>query len=563
MSEGRVPAPDFDSSRYERPNKRWVCGHACDGNPCRVGPSPSGKCRATTECTPRLVLKPGEAKGTWQCTRPADWGGPCGDGPLPDGACCRAIPRCSPVRGIRARRALATRAVVAACVGALLVGLSGSARESFIRPRALSRQHSGAEFAHIAASEGKGQGCAFCHAEAKADLGSLFVDALAASRASLRFAVLAGRQPVDFSRMDQACLACHRAQAFHHADVARDTSCCVCHREHQGAAPMAAVAARNCVDCHGDAGQMLAAREKSRRLPAAAFARRVQPGLVVHSEPRPADGYTDVITSFAVDHPEFRVLRDGPRDTNTLRFNHRLHLTGSEIPLVNGRPLDCSYCHQPDSTNAFMRRISFEKDCRACHALDFDGRNPGMTLPHGDAAYVRAFLRSLPAQYADYAQRRLGITGRREIDAFVQRQIRSLRERVLSGEDLERSVFLGVASAGPAPGAPRPAFNACAYCHEVSWREGAAPVVTPPQTPDRWLPGAAFDHSKHASMACAECHAAARSERTSDVILPSRQSCARCHSPRGGADHGCASCHVYHNQPPAPGPAGPLAASLP
>ena len=31
MSEGRPPSPDFDESRYERPNKNWLCGHTCDG----------------------------------------------------------------------------------------------------------------------------------------------------------------------------------------------------------------------------------------------------------------------------------------------------------------------------------------------------------------------------------------------------------------------------------------------------------------------------------------------------------------------------------------------------
>jgi hypothetical protein len=568
MSEGLVPAPDFDASRYERPNKRWICGHACEGCPCRVGPRPTGRCRATTECAPRLALKPGETKGTWVCTRPADWGGPCEDGPLPDGTCCREIPRCRPVRSLRARRGLVTRAAVAACVGVLLVGLSGSMRESFLNPRPLSREHSGVEFAHLAAGSGKGQGCVSCHADAGADLRGLAAGALAASRSSLRFAVLAGPHPRDFSRMDRSCLACHKAQSFHQADVAQDTSCSVCHREHLGAGPMAAVAAQRCVDCHGDARQMLAAREKSRTLPASAFARKAPAGLIVHAAVRPADGYTEAITSFAVDHPEFRVLRGNSPDTNPLRFNHRLHLTGSGIPLVSGRPLDCAYCHQPDASNAFMARISFERSCRACHALDFDERNPGMTLPHGDAAFVRAYLRSLPVQYADYASRSLGISGRREVDAFVQRQMKSLRERVLTGEDLERMVFLGAAAGGAVPPAAggsvaRARFAGCALCHEVAWRENTVPVVTPPRTPDRWMTGAAFDHSRHASMACTDCHAAAASTRTSDVILPNRQSCARCHSPQGGAAFSCMSCHIYHNTPPAPPPAGAVTASLP
>jgi len=441
-------------------------------------------------------------------------------------------------------------------------------RESFINPRPLSRQHSGAEFARLAASAGKGQGCVFCHADAKAGFGDLAAGALAASRSSLRFAALTSRHPRDFSRMDQSCLACHQAQSFHQQDVASETSCSVCHREHLGAGPMAAVAGQTCVDCHGSARQMLAAREKSRLMPAASFARKTQPGVIVHAVLRPPDGYTELITSFAGDHPEFRALREKSPDTNSLKFNHRLHLTGSDIPTVNGRPLDCAYCHVPDASKAFMARVSFERSCRACHALDFDERNPGMTLPHGDAALARAFLRSLPVQYADYASQKLGIGGRREIDAFVQRQMKSLRERAQTGEDLERTVFLSngrsepVAAVAGGAGSARARFAGCALCHEVSWRQNAAPVVTPPQAPDRWLPGSAFDHSVHGSLACADCHAAASSERTSDVILPPRQSCVRCHSHQGGAAFSCASCHTYHNRPPAP-QAAALTASLP
>jgi hypothetical protein len=569
MNEGRAPSPDFDTSRYERPNKDWVCGHAGEGCPCRIGPGPGGECRATTECFPRLVLKPGETKGTWLCTRPADWGGPCAAGPNPDGTCCRSIERCRPVRSLRARRGQVTYAVVTACLGALLIGLSGSSRDSFVNPRPLSRQHSGPEFARLAAGHGGGQGCVLCHSDANGTFSDLAVDALASSRASLSFTVLTGGHPKDFSRMDHSCVACHTAQSFHQADVARDTPCSVCHREHQGRGLMLAVAAHNCTDCHGDAKQMEAARQRSLPMPESLFARKAQPGAIVHGADRPPEGYTEVITGFAIDHPEFRVLREKSPDTNTLKFNHRLHLTGSDIPLVNGRPIDCAYCHRPDSTGAFMARISFERSCRACHALDFDEHNPGMTLPHGDPAFVRAYLRSLPVQYADYASRRLGLTSRGQIDAFVRRQVESLRRRARSGEDLERAVFLSNGTAGPAPGvagghgAARARFAGCAYCHDVAWREHAPPEVTPPMTPDRWLPGASFSHGAHAAMACTECHAAAASERTSDVILPTQQSCVRCHSPKGGAADSCSTCHVYHNQPPASLARDSVTASMP
>jgi hypothetical protein len=457
------------------------------------------------------------------------------------------------VRSLRGRRGLVTGAVLSASAAILLIGLSGSRRDTFINPRALSPQHSGAEFARLASAAGGGQGCVLCHAEANADLGDLVVSALAASRVSLRFAVLAGNHPKDFSRMDHSCIACHAAQSFHQADVARDLSCSVCHMEHRGARSMAEVTAQGCVDCHGSATDMRMAAERSRVMPAMLFMRKAATDLVIHTVPRPADGYTGVITSFAVDHPEFRVLRVKSPDLNTLRFNHRLHLTGADIPLVNGHPLECADCHRPDASGAYMARISFEQSCRACHALEFDEQNPGMTLPHGDASFARAYLRSLPAQYADYATRKLGITGHSEIAAFVRNQVESLRRREHTGEELERKVFLGGGWDGPQAlggGKFHARFEGCALCHDVSWRENGAPAVTRPVTPDRWLTGASFNHASHATMACAECHAAAASDRTSDVILPNQQSCVRCHSPKGGAADSCTSCHIYHNQPP-------------
>jgi hypothetical protein len=459
--------------------------------------------------------------------------------------------------------------VTAACLGTLLVGLSGSMREPFINPRPLSRSHSGAEFARLALGSGGGKGCVLCHAEARSDFDLLALSALAASRSSLRLAVLTGDHPRDFSRMDESCLRCHEAKAFHHADVAENPSCSACHREHQGPGPMAAVDAQACVACHGDPARMRAARELSVTMPPALFARAVQPGQIVHAVLRPAEGFTEVITSFSVDHPEFRVLREGSPDANTLKFNHRLHLTGANIPLVNGHALDCAYCHRPDASNAFMARTSFEESCRACHALDFDERNPGMKLPHGDAAFVHAYLRSLPVQYADYASRVLGISGRHEVDAFVQRQMGSLRARTRTVDELERAVFLSdgrtepVAAVGRTGAVARARFEGCALCHEVAWRENAAPVVTAPRTPDRWMPGAAFNHAAHTTMACSECHAAASSERASDIILPTRMSCAKCHSPEGGAAHSCTSCHVYHNSPPASLSPRGMTASLP
>ena len=50
---------------------------------------------------------------------------------------------------------------------------------------------------------------------------------------------------------------------------------------------------------------------------------------------------------------------------------------------------------------------------------------------------------------------------------------------------------------------------------------------------ERWLPRAHFSHAKHETVAsCRECHVAAQASRlTSDVLIPTKESCVRCHKP--------------------------------
>jgi hypothetical protein len=127
-----------------------------------------------------------------------------------------------------------------------------------------------------------------------------------------------------------------------------------------------------------------------------------------------------------------------------------------------------------------------------------------------------------------------------------------IRGRYGSGEELERRIFFSDARTGPVIqiagtdtfGAAR--FPGCAYCHEVTPSESSVPVVSRPFIPDRWLIRGQFDHSKHFKIACAQCHDAAHSRDTADVLLPTKQSCVECHSPKGGVVSSCSTCHSYH-----------------
>jgi predicted CXXCH cytochrome family protein len=88
----------------------------------------------------------------------------------------------------------------------------------------------------------------------------------------------------------------------------------------------------------------------------------------------------------------------------------------------------------------------------------------------------------------------------------------------------------------------------CEYCHTLKREGDALPQVVSPAIPSRWLPHARFDHSAHRPLACAECHKAAASSETKDVLMPSIATCRECHQPRDGARTGCVECHRYHDK---------------
>lgn len=549
-TEGRQPAPDFDDARYERPNKNWLCGHACDGCPCRLGPSPSGQCRAGPECTPALVPSPSgpSVPGLWKCTRSASEGGPCELGPNPDGTCCRVTPPCTPVRSLRARRGLVVKSTLAACLGLILLVLFGPWRASVINPGPLTLAHSSAAFlkARAEAAPADPQGCAHCHAAAHQSPTEWAATALSAGTGSgpLAPAKLLGTAPRDFGALDAACQSCHQPHSFHQPSVTRDTSCSVCHAEHQGRDQnLLAVNPTHCTACHGDSAQMSTAADRARVLPAELFGKILPSPQIAFAVPRPPEGLTARITSFA-DHPEFRLHAPGTRDSNPLAFNHALHLTGSEIPPLNGQPLDCRSCHVPDPSGVLMQPISFTQHCQSCHGLPIDPTTPALSVPHGSPEAARAWIRALPAAYTDDAVRRLGLSGQ-PIRDHVAQKLSALRDRHPSGDALERKVFFG----DPAPPAGR---DSCKLCHVVEAAPaGAAPRIAPVQVPYVWLPRARFDHSRHNQLDCASCHAAEPSTATADILMPRQATCVACHSPAGGVADSCTACHGYHNPQPS------------
>lgn len=523
----------------------------CEGCPCRIGPSPSGECRATGECRPVLETLQGEEKGRWRCTRPKEHGGPCTDGPLPDGGCACSIPKCQPRRTLRNQRGRLCITVVAATVAVLLVGFFGPWQWRFISAGPVSAQHHGVVFSQMRHAWPGHDGCGACHTAAHGDLREWMRAAFRADPGPLEPHRLHTITAGGMTEIDRSCLACHPGHRFHEPNVTRDHSCSACHREHQGQGRMPAPKDGECLSCHGNAAVMEASRKQGESLPPSAFDFRRAEGRRLFQSPRPEQGYTMVFQSFAGDHPDFQVHSQHLKDTNSLNFNHAVHLSG--LVLRDGHPLACADCHQPAAAGAHFQPVTYAKNCQACHALQFDARSPEMRLPHGDPAGVRAYLRSLPTQYADLA-RRSGVTARAETEKFVARKMGQLRERAFNGENLEQQVFFAsdpsrqlAVGADAGKVSPRARFAGCAYCHEV--KAGGAdglPLVTRPETPDHWLIRGEFDHTKHTIVGCTQCHAAQFSSRTGDILLPTKQSCTECHSPAGGVSQNCSTCHNYH-----------------
>jgi hypothetical protein len=377
--------------------------------------------------------------------------------------------------------------------------------------------------------------CRLCHGPGPAPDAALGQASLAAAAATPAGFFL----PVT----DTACTTCH-AGPEHNARSPMP-ACGGCHVEHVGRVELVQVADRHCVQCHGE----LTTTDGQPSV----FHARI-PSLAAH--PQFAVGVRDADTLR-------RVRLDatpGPSDTTAIALNHARHLEPNlkGIEALAGRPgltgvargkdglqLSCTFCHAPDEGGQSMQALSYERHCAACHPLDVGGRFPDLVVPHARPPIVRAFLRGALLEALERCQR-----------LPAGEHAKALRDRCIQ---------LGLSPAPPSWVAaefgtiePRLFTQRCGYCHTVARQRDGTTDVAPPAIPARWLPHARFDHGPHRPLACVECHAAATSTRTSDVLLPGIGTCRACHTPRGGARAGCVECHRFHDQRRERDPDGPF-----
>ncbi|MFW6059297.1 MAG: hypothetical protein ACODAQ_03900, partial [Phycisphaeraceae bacterium] len=355
---------DHEHSPYERPNQKWVCGHAAAGYRCMRGPDSKGRCHTTAECEP---IKRGDR---WQCTRSRMQGGPCEDGPLPDGSCCRPVTPCQPRRSIRAKRGIFVLCATALVLGALALAMfsPGRAATEVMSPGDLTQHH-----AQILADTE--QSCAACH------------QAEGESMAAMLHHAATAKDDAAALSQSQRCLDCHQDSAglgefalFPHGmppeqmeqrtqraeeragasataglspfavprSAEGELACATCHREHRGThRDLAAMTDRQCQACH-----------------------------------------TQTFDSFADGHPEFT---NWPHEQRTdIRFSHETHRAHFQD---RNATFDCAQCHEPDAVGRTMRILPFEQSCAECHtetiALSADPGLAFFQLPGVDLYTLR------------------------------------------------------------------------------------------------------------------------------------------------------------------------------
>jgi hypothetical protein len=261
--------------------------------------------------------------------------------------------------------------------------------------------------------------------------------------------------------------------------------------------------------------------------------------LKCHNDIQAVDPKTSLpdIHDFDRDHPDFKLtFRIGPDEADIeripqtekarliensgLKFPHNQHVGLVQGPggMSDIRELACISCHRPEGKEMRFMPLSFKRDCLACHAdrLEVGPAGARLRLPHAAEQDVFNALKvNAPKQVARYS------------DALKT--------------------------------------DGCAYCHEMVATEKGDSLpwrVMPLRITRDWFSKARFNHASHRTQQCQSCHQVEHSERSSDVAIPDRASCLKCHagnSPKyKRITSSCMSCHSFHNAHAAPGEAGKL-----
>jgi predicted CXXCH cytochrome family protein len=358
---------------------------------------------------------------------------------------------------------------------------------------------------------------------------------------------------------DRACLDCHQKVPGHAPTAALEaklfggTRCASCHSDHKGADGLVRSDAGLCAACHADL---------KRRLP----------------ETKLAD-----VSDFATGHPEFKLtLWRGPGagdvvrvaqsdranavETSHLKFPHADHLTQSLRGPKGRARLTCRSCHVPDASGRSFEPVTMAKHCIECHALEFEPAVTTRQVPHGS---VDAVMLTMQEFYASIALNAVAVD---TIDTGdIRRAIPRPAGATITEAERQRALKWARAKAEQVA---QDLFEArvCIVCHEVvksmgprGEEDGVAYGIRPVRISAAWLPKARFDHDKHRTYKCEECHdGVEKSKSSGDVAIPDLKACRRCHAGEAAkasrVASTCVACHGFHL--PGHAPMGPPGAGV-
>ncbi len=361
--------------------------------------------------------------------------------------------------------------------------------------------------------------------------------------------------------MDKDCKTCKAGVGDHVPTDAgavhgiADQRCADCHHDHQGSFALAAqnlhYAGRECADCH---------RNIKLALPAT---------------------HTEDVADFATQHPEFRVqLAAAPPDTKLsrvrpaagetlleptgLKFPHDVHLSDKGIDSPRGEVhMECANCHVLKQDGLAFEPVNMKDHCASCHALKLEPAMSNREVPHGDVPAVLTAVR----EFYTYVEAMGGLPPEA---APLSHTIKISRP----GEaERPAQSFL------KAPGNARERASAaatelfektsCVVCHEVSRVTDAGLAgtpgqdlpqwkIAPVQAAHTWMPKSVFNHASHANESCTDCHAAERSDKATQVLMPQINICRDCHAGAtpvaNKVTSDCGLCHGFHQPARLPSP---------
>jgi predicted CXXCH cytochrome family protein len=349
---------------------------------------------------------------------------------------------------------------------------------------------------------------------------------------------------------DHVCIDCHVKTPGHVETVALQTKlfggtrCANCHADHKGAEALVRRDPELCATCHGDLHRFK------------------------------ADTTLANATDFATNHPPFKLtLWRGPGrndmvrvsqtdkarlvEQSHLKFPHDLHLKTSVRGPKGRKTLECRSCHVPDASGKGFEPISMNKSCLECHTLEFEPAVTTRQVPHGSVDdvmltmqefYANIALNNIPVDVVDLGE--------------IQRGIPRLGGGVITEQQRQRALTWAKSKAQQVS-EDLYAARVCIVCHEVtkaviqgeSGNEIAWGVV-PVYVASSWMPKARFDHLKHRTNKCADCHSVEKSHSSADIAIPNIVNCRGCHAGNKPVPNKvvstCVACHGFHlpNHPP-------------